>query len=126
MPSQKSVLLVDDDESLLEALQLIVENLTKYTALTAKSMREVQSLGPKALTCDLALLDINLGHDQPSGINIYHWLRSNGFSKPIAYLTGHARTHPLVEQALRSGDVKVFSKPLEVNEIVKILQNEFL
>ena len=120
----KTILLLDNDEALLESLKMVVEYLAGYSVLTAQSMNEVLAHGEKALSCDVAVLDINLGADQPSGIDVYHWLRSHGFTKKIIFLTGHARTHPIVEAALHFGDVKVCSKPIDIDQFVEIIQGD--
>jgi FixJ family two-component response regulator len=73
------------------------------------------------LACDSAILDINLGPGQPSGIDAYKWLRNNGYRGRIAFLTGHAGTHPLVIEATRIGDAEIFSKPVDPDQIQTIV-----
>jgi FixJ family two-component response regulator len=62
-------------------------------------------------------LDINLGVDSASGIDAYRWLRDTGFGGRIAFLTGRARTHPMVQEALRFGDAKVYDKPISFSQL---------
>ena len=51
----------------------------------------------------------------------YRWLRACGFAGRIAFLTGHARSHPLVEQAHRLGDALVHEKPISAETLRSML-----
>lgn len=122
MNSSKSALLLDDSEDLLVLEKLYIERLCGYNAITAKSFQDVQALGQQVFACDLAILDINLGLNEPNGVDVYRWLRSRGFTSPIFFLTGHARNNPLVTEAEALGDAKVLSKPLSAEELVRIVR----
>jgi FixJ family two-component response regulator len=80
------------------------------------------ALGEEALKCEVAILDINLGPNQPSGIEAYAWLRQKGYTGRIVFLTGHASNHPLVIEASRIGDAEVFSKPVEPARLRSIVE----
>ena len=86
------------------------------------SYKELVALGNKVLACDAAVLDINLGPSQPSGIDAYEWLRNQGYTGRIVFLTGHASTHPLVIQAQTIGDAEIFSKPIDPDHIRSIIE----
>ena len=119
-----SILVLDDCEDLLGLTVCFIEKLCGCTAVTARSLADVQRQFETVLTCELAILDINLDEGQPNGIDVYYWMRANGFQARIVFLTGHARTYPLVTEAERLGDVKIFSKPLPASTLIKIVQNE--
>lgn len=119
-----SVLVLDDSEDLLELLKLSITRLCGFDALTVRSLRELEALGAKALNCRMAILDINLGPNEPNGVEVYHWLRSHGFLRPIVFLTGHAGTFPLVVEAQSLGDLQVLRKPLATAELVQIVHGE--
>jgi FixJ family two-component response regulator len=70
----------------------------------------------------LAILDINLGEGQPSGLDAYHWLRESGFEGKIVFLTGHARSHPLVSQARQAGKVVILEKPTTMERLLSMLE----
>jgi FixJ family two-component response regulator len=116
-----SVLVLDDSEDLLELLKLSIMRLCGFHAVTVRSLNEIEALGQRALNCRMAILDINLGPDEPNGVDVYRWLRSHGFSRPIVFLTGHARTFPLVVEAEKLGDVQVLRKPLATADLVTIV-----
>jgi ActR/RegA family two-component response regulator len=90
--------------------------------LTASSCEALEELGGRALVCKVALLDINLGEGKPSGIDAYRWLLRNRFGGRIAFLTGHARRHPLVEEANRLGTVRIFTKPAPIETLLEFIE----
>jgi FixJ family two-component response regulator len=118
----RTILVLDDSEDLLQLTSLVVEHMCGCKAVTAKSMGDVQRLGDTALACHLAILDINLGPGEPSGVDVYRWLRDRGFRHPIYFLTGHAATFPLVAEAERLGDAKVLNKPMPAAELVRLVK----
>jgi len=77
------------------------------------------------LRCDLALIDINLGAGQPSGVEVYRWLRARGFGGRIFFLTGHAMNSPFVAEAVRLGDAQVLSKPIRPDRLIRLLRGEY-
>lgn len=122
--SVKSVLVLDDCEDLLEVSKFFIEDVCNCRAITASSLAAIKEHGVNAIGCDLALLDINLGPHEPNGLDVYHWLRANGFKGAIYFLTGHARTFPLVAEAERLGDAKILTKPLLPEHMSKIIRGE--
>jgi DNA-binding NtrC family response regulator len=120
-----SILLVEDFEELLELETILIESVCGRTAVPAKNLREVIAHGESALKCEFAIIDINLGAGEPSGVDVYHWLRSKGFEGHIFFLTGHAKDSPIVAEATRLGDVKVFSKPIVPDRLIRIMRGEF-
>jgi DNA-binding NtrC family response regulator len=114
------VLVVDDDHDLRDVLGAIVTELCDRACLSAASFADLVALGDRALSCDVAILDVNLGPDQPSGIDVYEWLQGHGFQGRIAFLTGHARTHPAVA---RAHDVAhVYQKPVTLETVRSIVE----
>ena len=112
-----AVLFVDDDEDLREVMQDILRAVGVHRIVTAASLREVQGRRDEALDCKLAILDINLGTGEPSGVNVYEWLEREGFTGNIVFLTGHAANDPRVQQAANLAGSVIASKPLSVAEL---------
>jgi DNA-binding response OmpR family regulator len=107
------VLFLDDDEDLREVvgdvlatMGVVVEAIGSFDQLVSRD----------ATRFDLAVLDINLGPGTPSGIDAYRWLKDHRFGGRTVFLTGHARSHPLVAEALRLGDASVYDKPISAAE----------
>src|SRR6185503_13366800 len=95
----------------------------QHGCLFAGSLDDVIQLGDRALDCELAILDINLGPDRPSGVEAYEWLVAHGFHGRVVFLTGHARTHPAVERAFRLRAASVYQKPISL-ELLHSLVDE--
>ena len=111
------VLFVEDSDDLRETFVELITVALVRPCIGVGSYREVVALGRDVLGCSAAILDINLGPGQPSGIDVYQWLRRMGYAERIVFLTGHASTHPLVIEAARIGDAEILSKPVDLEHI---------
>jgi FixJ family two-component response regulator len=115
-----SVLVVDDDDDLREIMALLVESLD-VRCFPARSLTEVRALGPRLKSCTLALLDVNLGGGEPTGIEVRDWLRENGYTGPAVFLTGHGQDLPGLGDTLGPRD-KVLSKPIDSDVLVRLVR----
>jgi FixJ family two-component response regulator len=122
----RRVVLVDDNENMLNALAEFFELAGGVECLRFHSLSELAEHAANVCNRDvvLAILDINLGYGQPSGIDVYRWLRNRNFPGEIAFLTAHAADHPLVLEASRIGEVKVFTKPMGAEKLLALLQEQ--
>ena len=118
------VLFLDDDDDLRSTFADLVKTIYARECHGIGSYRELIALGEQALHCGVAILDINLGPEAPSGIDSYGWLRKHGFHGRIVFLTGHAATHPLVEEAKRLGDAEVIGKPVSLDRLTSMLEDQ--
>lgn len=86
------------------------------------SVPELQARFERGLACDSAILDVNLGPGQPTGLDAAEWLRSQGFAGRILFLTGHAASYPaLVKVCQRPGNV-LATKPTALSSLVSLLR----
>ncbi len=115
------VLLLEDDEDLLDTLGELVQRLTDRSCLAVRSFGDLVQRRAEALGCELAILDINLGSGRHSGLDAYEWLKQQGFTGRIAFLTGHARSHPLVARACALDRAAVYQKPIGMTELRRLL-----
>lgn len=104
--------MLEDDTDLREGLCDLLVLMGASSCSGLATFRELVELGDRALETDVAFLDVNLGPDQPSGVDAYLWLQERGYRGEIVLLTGHGRAHPLVRAAERLG-VRVLEKPLD-------------
>ncbi len=112
------VLFLDDDADLRE----IVADLITAFGASCRAVGTVAELrGVIPGDFDLAILDVNLGPGAPDGVDASDCLRESGFRGRIAFLTGHARTHPLVERAASLGDAVVLEKPITSAQLLELL-----
>ena len=116
------VLFVEDNDDLRQTFVDLITIVLDRRCVGVGSYKELVALGNEVLACEAAILDINLGPNQPSGIDAYEWLRRTGYQGRIVFLTGHASTHPLVIEATRIGDAEIFSKPIDVDQLQSIVE----
>lgn len=117
-----SVLILDDDDDLRAALGETLESIFDRPWVGAASVDELRALEARLGACDLAILDINLGRGKPSGLEAHDWLKKVGFPGRITFLTGHARSHPLVDKACREQRAGVYEKPLTLAALGQLMQ----
>jgi DNA-binding NtrC family response regulator len=117
-----AVLLLDDDDDLLGALREGIVDEGGWECVTAHNLAELTALDQSIVGCRVAILDINLGAGLPSGIDAYHWLRGQKFAGRVIFLTGHARSHPLVQEAGRVEGATVRQKPLGLDALLELLE----
>lgn len=119
----KTVFFLDDDSDFLEVMKLFVELNSKCSVQTATSYDETIGLSDTVLKSDLIFLDINLGPRSPSGLDVFRWLRKNGYVRKIYFLTGHARHAPEVREAEACDDAVVLSKPFPYKDLLTLIQS---
>ncbi|WP_224240300.1 response regulator [Hyalangium gracile] len=117
------VLVLEDDKDLRTLLCELMEACGAEACVRAASFDEMVRQKQQVLGCGLALMDVNLGSGQPSGLDAYHWLRDNGFTGRIVFLTGHARHHPLVRKAQELTQAQVLSKPVNTKELMALVKD---
>ena len=117
-----TVLLLDDDPDLRDTLGEVIAEVCHRSCVSAGSYEALVALAGQALGCELAILDVNLGPDRPSGVDACEWLLAHGFQGRIVFLTGHARTHPAVEQACRIGAASVHQKPISMDLLRSLVE----
>jgi ActR/RegA family two-component response regulator len=116
-----SVLFLDDDLDLLEIVCRLVERDGRRSCLALRTLDDMRAHRAEVLATSMAILDVNLGVNQPSGLDACAWLRAEGYAGRIVFLTGHANSHPLVERAMTMGGAQVFHKPLTTEALAEIM-----
>jgi DNA-binding NtrC family response regulator len=114
------VLLVDDDPELLNALEAVLAR-AHVPFVSAHSLAEVEALSPRLDLVTTAILDVNLGEDVPSGVDVASWLHDHHPLARIVFMTGHAANHPLV-RAAAGMDGQVVAKPISSKRLIGIAQ----
>ena len=117
------VLIVDDDDDLRASLAEFIKEEAGVDALSAASLAQARDLGRRVLDCRLAIVDINLGVGQPSGVDVLRWLRDTGFKAPVVFLTGHAKDHPLAVRAAQDASVRILAKPMNVEVLLSLVSS---
>src|SRR5689334_22123255 len=117
----ETVLLVDDDDDLRAAMDEVLHRLGVRRLVGAASLRDVEDQREEALGCQLALVDINLGYGEPTGINVFEWLEREGFRGRVVFLTGHGSQDPRVQAAANLAGSQVASKPLTTAKLREMI-----
>jgi len=113
MPATVTVLLVEDDVSLRETVQLYIERegLACLTASNgAEGVAQVQCFRPDLVVLDLILPDI-------SGFQVCQEVRALGYFVPILMLTARAEESDRV-QGLAVGADDYLTKPFSAKELI--------
>jgi DNA-binding response OmpR family regulator len=115
-----SVLIIDDDEDLRLSVADVLAAAGVSRRVLAASLDEVQRQADAALACRLAILDVNLGEGEPTGVDISLWLRQHGFRGAIVFLTGHAASDPRVIAAAAVPNTRIVAKPFSFAGLVEL------
>lgn len=119
----KKIFLLDDDQDLVDVMCLIAAK-EGASCTAASAFEEAVQQRDKILECELAIVDINLGSGRKSGIDFYHWLKSQGYKGRVVFLTAHGGPHPLVKEASSVLNALVLSKPIEFRQLVDLFHQE--
>jgi len=112
------ILICDDDPDIAEVMGEFFQDHGMDSVIT-HSFDEVVARRPDALSCGLAILDVNLGFGQPSGVDVFRWLQREHFAGAVVFLTGHAVTSSLLDGA-RTFGVPILSKPIEGETLLRL------
>jgi two-component system, NtrC family, nitrogen regulation response regulator NtrX len=118
MVSKPSILVVDDEASVLFTYRMILEQ-QGYAATAAISCKEALEEVAKH-DFDLLLCDLSL-EERSTGFEVFDAARRRNAEVPCVLLTGYASTDA-VEKAEKQG-VTVLFKPIEIDEFLSTVSN---
>ncbi|WP_113908320.1 sigma-54-dependent transcriptional regulator [Aliidiomarina celeris] len=117
MTHNRSVLLVEDDRALREALTDTLE-LNDYKVRTAESVEQAL-LAVKEQIPGIILSDVQLG--ALSGLQLLSSLQRQGYEIPVIMMTAYAQVDDAVK-AMRMGAVDYLSKPFEMSQLFDLIE----
>ena len=117
----RTILFVDDSSDLCQVMEVMCQSLPEVECICVTSMSAVRGRAEQVLRTGLAILDVNLGPGEPSGVEIYRWLKGQNYHGKIVFLSGHARRDPLVQEAAAISGVDFFQKPLGFGQIEALI-----
>ncbi|AZZ36336.1 hypothetical protein CIK05_05875 [Bdellovibrio sp. qaytius] len=106
-----SITFLEDNEELREVLAEVTRSELGEEALSFGRFDDLVAHRTEVLQTKMAILDINLGADQVTGVDVFHWLKDQGYTGKICFLTGHAKAHPMVQAASEIG-AEIWAKPM--------------
>jgi len=111
------VFIVDDDVSVRESLELLVqnENWKPETFASAQEfLNHPRTLVPSCLVLDLSLPGLN-------GLELQKQLAMQHIDMPIIFITGYGDV-PKSVQAMKAGALEFLTKPLDTNALVSAIR----
>jgi FixJ family two-component response regulator len=106
------VFVVDDDISLRESLELLIEFAgwqPETFASAGEFLARPRTALPNCLVLDISLPDLN-------GLELQKFIASERTDMPIIFITGHGDV-PMTVQAMKGGAVEFLTKPFD-NEVL--------
>ncbi|MBC2716771.1 MAG: response regulator [Desulfobacteraceae bacterium] len=119
METQKTILFVDDEETILEIASEHFQNLG-YQVLTARNGREaVKTFEDANHVIDCCFTDINM--PEMDGLELAEYLRNYDNSIPVVIMTGYPSLDNTL-QTLKNGVVDFLVKPVNLEQMTICLQ----
>ena len=107
------VFVIDDDESIREALKSLISSVGLQVATFASAREFLQSRTPDVPGC--LVLDVRL--PGLSGLDLQRELARANIATPIIFITGHADI-PMTVRAMKAGAVEFLSKPFRDQDLL--------
>src|ERR1700722_1705165 len=120
-PTLPTVAVVDDDISVRESLELLIQNEGWQPALF-ESAQEFLARSP-ALIPSCLILDVNLS--DLSGLDIQQRISDAKFSIPIIFITGYGDI-PTSVRAMKAGAAEFLTKPLDDDIMIRAIRDAVL
>jgi CheY-like chemotaxis protein len=117
-----SVLFVDDSEDIRLLISYSLMSLGLKRCVLAGSLDQVQQLSDEALKTNIALLDINLGPNLPTGQDVYKWLIGNNYQGRIAFLTGYSIDDNMLDGRIDTTKTPVLTKPVPLKTLTDFIK----
>ncbi len=116
---QKKILIIDDEVSITEELDLILDSEGYKTAIAHTGSAAITLFKDKGNKIDLILLDIKLpGMD---GVEIYSELKKINPNIPVIIITG-SFTKTRAEKIIKAGGKAVLYKPFSAEELLSLIK----
>src|ERR1700741_3928871 len=112
-----TVFIVDDDRSMRQAIQDLVESV----GLRAEAYATGQEFLRSQRTSDPSCLVLDVRLPQMSGLDFQRQLADTGVQIPIIFITAHGDI-PMSVRALKSGAVEFLTKPFRDQDLLDAIQ----
>jgi FixJ family two-component response regulator len=120
-PTSPTVVVVDDDISVRESLELLIQNEGWEPALFESAQQFLAQLSTVVPSC--LILDVNL--PDLSGLDIQQRISDEKFSTPIIFITGYGDI-PTSVRAMKAGAAEFLTKPLDDAVLVQAIRDAVL
>jgi FixJ family two-component response regulator len=120
-PTPPTVVVVDDDISVRESLELLIQSEGWQPALFESAQEFLRRLSAVAPSC--LILDVNL--PDLSGLDIQERMSAEKSSTPIIFITGYGDI-PTSVRAMKAGAAEFLTKPLDDEIVIKAIRDAVL
>jgi FixJ family two-component response regulator len=120
-PATPLVVVVDDDISIRESLELLIKNEGWQCALFESAQEFLAQLPTVAPSC--LILDVNL--PDLSGLDIQQRITDEKSSTPIIFITGYGDI-PTSVRAMKAGAAEFLTKPLDDEVLIEVIREAVL
>ena len=117
MPEPSTVLVVDDDTSMREALSDLFQSVGLRVEVFASTQEFIKNKRPEGPAC--LVLDVRL--PGKSGLDFQQELNAANINLPIVFLTGHGDI-PMSVRAMKAGAVEFLTKPFREQDLLDAVQ----
>ncbi len=114
MSMKQQVLVVDDELSMRELLEIVLQN-DGYDVATANDVANACEL-LEATHYDVVLTDLHMGQDRNAGMKLLSWIEANSPGTPAIMMTAHGSVETAIE-AMKRGAADYIMKPFKNDEI---------
>jgi FixJ family two-component response regulator len=117
LDATSTILVIDDDADLRDSLGCLLRSVglnAKLFASVSDFLKSEPTEGPSCLVLDVRL-------PGQSGLDFQRELAAAGRELPIIFITGHGDI-PMSVQAMKSGAIEFFTKPIPDQEFLKAIQ----
>ena len=116
--NQPLALVIDDEPDICELLSLTLGRMGLQTRTAGDVANAKELLGKQQF--NICLTDMRL--PDGDGLELVEWIQSNAPGLPVAVITAHGNVETAV-QALKLGAFDFISKPLDLGNLRKIVEN---
>lgn len=117
---KQTVFIVDDDPSICEGL----ENLLESVGLPAESYASAEAFRQNWTTEDAGCLLLDARLPGISGVAFQEQMRATGIELPIVFMTAHGDI-PMVRKVMKAGAVEFLIKPFQKEELLRAVGEAF-
>jgi two-component system response regulator PilR (NtrC family) len=111
---QLRVLVVDDESSMRELLEIVLSR-DGYEVITLPNVKEaIERLSKEAF--DVVLTDLRMGTERNAGMGLLEWLTNNNPTTPAIMMTAYGSVETAIE-AMKRGAADYIMKPFKNDEV---------
>ena len=117
-PKEGTVFVVDDDSSTRELLSWLMKRNGLHAQVYPDAHSFLKAYKPATPGC----LVVDLNMPGMSGLDLQQYLKENGVSLPVIFLSGRADV-PKAVQAVREGAIDFIEKPFDYKRVVALIED---